>query len=112
MINLGACTPDDVIAEACLRTRPDAVIVSTVNGHGHIDGARLIEKLRRIPDLGDMRIVIGGKLGTRGAENRRHIDEMVALGYDAAFEDSDIGRFEQFLRAMPGIPLLQEQGAA
>src|SRR6476659_4979020 len=30
--NLGACVPDDLIIEECRRSRPDALVISTVSG--------------------------------------------------------------------------------
>lgn len=99
VINLGACVPDDVIIGECRRSRPDALVVSTVNGHGHLDGLRLIGKLRADPELTEMRVVIGGKLGVRGAGNAQFSAELVAAGFDAAFEaDTGLSEFDAFLR--------------
>lgn len=98
VINLGACVPDDVILTECREHRPDALVVSTVNGHGHLDGIRLIEQIRRDPELADLRVVIGGKLGIRGAENARFGSELVTAGFDAAFEaEAGMAEFESFL---------------
>ncbi|WP_055490394.1 cobalamin B12-binding domain-containing protein [Streptomyces sp. TP-A0356] len=101
VINLGACVPDDVIMEECRRSRPDALVVSTVNGHGHLDGLRLIQKIRADPELAGMRVVIGGKLGIKGSENVRFGAELVAAGFDSAFEaDAGLSEFDAFLSSM------------
>ncbi|WP_267242609.1 cobalamin B12-binding domain-containing protein [Streptomyces sp. PR69] len=100
VINVGACVPDDLLIAECRRTSPDMVVISSVNGHGHLDGRRLIGRLRAEPDLAGLPVVIGGKLGTRGAENAAHGPELMAAGFDAVFEDSaGIAPFREFLEA-------------
>lgn len=55
--------PDEVPDDECRARRPDLVVLSTVNGHGHQDGLRVIRRLRAAPELAGTPIVIGGKLG-------------------------------------------------
>ncbi|MGC0335081.1 cobalamin B12-binding domain-containing protein [Streptomyces sp. SLBN-8D4] len=94
VVNLGACTPDELIMSECLRVRPDALVISTVNGHGHIDGLRLIRKIRQNSGLASMKVVIGGKLGVHGSRHAGSRAELVANGFDAVFEaDADLDRF-------------------
>ncbi|MDQ0404325.1 MULTISPECIES: cobalamin B12-binding domain-containing protein [unclassified Streptomyces] len=101
VVNLGACVPDDVILAECRRHRPDALVVSTVNGHGHLDGLRLIGRIRSDPELAGLRVVIGGKLGIRGSENARFGTELVAAGFDAAFEaEAGLAEFDTFLGSL------------
>ncbi|MFI6210261.1 cobalamin B12-binding domain-containing protein [Streptomyces sp. NPDC051041] len=101
VVNLGACVPDDVIIAECRRRRPDVLVVSTVNGHGHLDGLRLITQIRSDPELAGLRVVIGGKLGIRGSGNARFSTELVEAGFDAAFEaDAGIAEFDTFLGAL------------
>ncbi|MFB7497683.1 cobalamin B12-binding domain-containing protein [Streptomyces sp. NPDC056161] len=105
VVNLGACVPDDVIIAECRSNRPDALVVSTVNGHGHLDGLRLIAQIRADPELADLRVVIGGKLGIRGSENARFGGELVAAGFDAAFEaEAGLAEFDAFLGALENRP--------
>lgn len=61
--NLGGCTPDSEILSACEEMAPDLLVISSVNGHGNIDGERLIRKLRQNDFLVDLPVAIGGKLG-------------------------------------------------
>ncbi|MFD8589761.1 cobalamin B12-binding domain-containing protein [Streptomyces sp. NPDC059637] len=104
--NIGACVPDDLLIAECRRHRPDMVVISSVNGHGYLDGRRLIARLRAEPDLAGIPVVIGGKLGTRGAEGGSHAPELVEAGFDAVFEDSaGIGEFRRYLAA-PQTPAL------
>ncbi|MGW5271496.1 cobalamin B12-binding domain-containing protein [Streptomyces sp. NPDC004044] len=99
VINLGACVPDDLIIEECRQERPDVLVLSTVNGHGHLDGMRLIRKMRSQPDLQDLRVVIGGKLGVRGKENVQFIEGLSESGFDAVFEsEGALQNFNEFLR--------------
>ncbi|MFJ8075437.1 cobalamin B12-binding domain-containing protein [Streptomyces sp. NPDC096176] len=99
--NLGACVPDQVIIDECRKLRPDVLVLSTVNGHGHLDGLRLIGKIRSEPDLADLRVVIGGKLGVRGAENVQFIEALSAGGFDAVFEsEGGLENFNEFLRGL------------
>ncbi|RKT02607.1 methylaspartate mutase sigma subunit [Streptomyces sp. 3211.6] len=88
VFNAGACVPDELVISECRRLRPDALVISTVNGHGALDGRRLITRLRREPDLRDLQVVIGGKLGVRGAEAGSHAPALTAAGFDAVFEDA------------------------
>ncbi|MBF9068088.1 cobalamin B12-binding domain-containing protein [Streptacidiphilus fuscans] len=112
VVNLGACVPDDVIAEECRRVKPDALVVSTVNGHGHIDGLRLIQKLRAESDLADLRVVIGGKLGIRGHDNVAFQEQLVSAGYDGVFEsEAGLDEFERFVRILEPRRTLAEVAA-
>ncbi|MFC6935970.1 cobalamin-dependent protein [Actinomadura yumaensis] len=58
--NLGACTPVARVLDECRAVRPDLLAVSTVNGHGRVEGAELITALRGDPDLAGLPAVIGG----------------------------------------------------
>jgi methylaspartate mutase sigma subunit len=84
--NLGACVPDELVVTACLRSRYDLVVVSTVNGHGALDGARLIRCIRQCPALTNLPVVIGGKLGITGPGSRT-TEELRAAGFDQVFEE-------------------------
>jgi methylaspartate mutase sigma subunit len=87
VVNLGACVPDDLVVAECRRDRYDLVVVSTVNGHGYLDGARLIRRIRACPELAATPVVIGGKLGICGP-GRRSSEELLAAGFDAVYEDA------------------------
>jgi methylaspartate mutase sigma subunit len=103
VVNLGACVPDSLLVAECVRRRPDLVLVSSVNGHGFHDGLRVIGALRA--RVGTP-VVIGGKLGTDGADGARtRAAQLVAAGYDAVFEDgTGMAAFRAFLaRLRPGV---------
>lgn len=99
--NLGGCTPDSEILSACEEMAPDLLVISSVNGHGNIDGERLIRKLRQNDFLVDLPVAIGGKLGIHGADNTQHIDRLLNVGFTAVFEaSSSIGLFEDFVKGV------------
>jgi methylaspartate mutase sigma subunit len=83
--NLGPCVPVDLLLAECRATRPDCVVISTVNGHGHADGAHVITALRADPELAGLTVVIGGKLGVHGDDDTDIPGDLLALGYDAVF---------------------------
>jgi methylaspartate mutase sigma subunit len=62
-------------------------VVSSVNGHGSIDGTRLIGRIRACPELADTAVVIGGKLTIAGPAGREARNQLMAAGFDAVFED-------------------------
>ncbi|MFF0645401.1 cobalamin B12-binding domain-containing protein [Streptomyces tendae] len=86
VVNLGPCVPDDLLVRECLETRPDLLVISSVNGHGHQDGMRVIRLLRDQPELVAVPAVIGGKLGVTG-ETDGLAEELTAAGFDAVFPD-------------------------
>jgi methylmalonyl-CoA mutase cobalamin-binding subunit len=102
--NLGACVPEELLLEHCRDHRPDLVVISTVNGHGHLDGVRLARMLRADPDTADLRLVIGGKLGVAGGTESRHA--LIAAGFDMVVEDSDPQRLVGYVEGLrrPALP--------
>jgi methylaspartate mutase sigma subunit len=85
---LGACVPDELLVETALRQRPDAIVISSVNGHGAIDGVRLARLLRARPETAPIPMVIGGKLGLLGTGTETQARELLAAGFTAVFGDS------------------------
>lgn len=93
--NLGPSVPDRLLLRECLRSRPDLVVISTVNGHGLADGLRQIRALRRRRRLAAVPVVIGGKLSTTAQDGGEPAArKLLAAGYDAVFADEgDLARF-------------------
>lgn len=98
--NVGACVPDELLLAESLRVRPDLIVVSSVNGHGFLDGTRLIGCLRACPALAATPVVIGGKLGIAGPGGSRSGDELRAAGYDAVFEDGGLASFRSYVEKL------------
>jgi|SRR4051812_13711824 methylaspartate mutase sigma subunit len=88
VVNLGPCVPDAVLLDAVREHAPDLVVISTVNGHGHLDGARVVRKLRADPLTSSVPAVIGGKLGIRGAGDGDKVQALIDAGFDAVYTDS------------------------
>jgi methylaspartate mutase sigma subunit len=104
VVNVGACVPDDLLIASCRRHQPDLVVISSVNGHGHHDGRRVIGELRSRPDLVGVPVVIGGKLGIGGVDNARHTDDLLRAGFDAVFDDSaGVAPFREYLGALGSL---------
>ncbi|MBT2509277.1 cobalamin B12-binding domain-containing protein [Streptomyces sp. ISL-98] len=98
VINIGSCVPDDLLIEQARRHRPDMVVISSVNGHGALDGKRLITRIRTLLDLADLPVVIGGKLDIKAGEGGQAGPELMDAGFTAVFEDSQgIDTFRDYL---------------
>lgn len=97
VLNLGACVPDELLVAECLRVAPDLVVVSSVNGHGFLDGMRLIGRLRAQPALAGVPVVIGGKLGITGETGWQSHHLLCSAGFDAVFEgNASVANFRSF----------------
>ncbi|HEX6341982.1 cobalamin B12-binding domain-containing protein [Umezawaea sp.] len=96
--NLGCCTPITEVVRAVARRRPDLLVVSSVNGHGHHGARLLLSALRR--DGLDVAVVVGGKLTTAESDNVRVREDLLARGCAEVFTGEDaVPRFREFLRA-------------
>jgi len=101
VVNLGPCVPPELLVRTCRQTRPDLIVMSSVNGHGLRDGCRAMEAVRRCPELAGVAAVIGGKLGIAGLSDRAGIRQLLAAGFDAVFEDADgVQPLESFLAGL------------
>jgi methylaspartate mutase sigma subunit len=74
-----------MLVREALDRGPDLIVVSSVNGHGHHDGLRVVGRLRATPGLTRTPVVIGGKLGIGGPDPRRN-HALHAAGFQAVFE--------------------------
>jgi methylmalonyl-CoA mutase cobalamin-binding subunit len=105
VLNLGPCVPDDLLLETARRHRPTAVVISTVNGHGRIDGARVARLLRQDPATADLPVMIGGKLGTDGPSSDAEVLGLLEAGFDAVFTaDSRPDELAHALAALTPAP--------
>lgn len=99
--NLGACTPDRTVVQECLSRRPDLVVVSSVNGHGHRDGLRLVTAIRTCAALAATPVVIGGKLDVAGGDDGHSTARLLAAGFDAVFSDNgELTGFRSYLHTL------------
>ncbi|SDL08790.1 cobalamin B12-binding domain-containing protein [Nonomuraea jiangxiensis] len=102
VVNLGPCVPDELLVTECVDQRPDLVVISTVNGHGYREGLRVVPKLRARPELADVPIVIGGRLGVTGRREDGLAGELTAAGCDRVFDrgPEDIEEFRTLAAAV------------
>jgi len=102
VVNLGACVPDELLVSEAVSRLPAMVVVSSVNGHGYQEGVRVARRMRGRPELDSIPMVIGGKLGISGGESREHVEDLLHAGFDAVFEDREVGQasFRRFVSAV------------
>ncbi|MGY0064548.1 cobalamin B12-binding domain-containing protein [Streptomyces sp. LZ34] len=102
VVNLGPCVPEELLIAKCTEHRPDLIVVSTVNGHGHLDGIQLIRAVRSDPGLGTVPAVIGGKLSVFGTGDPARTSALLAAGFSAVFEDGDgLNLLRSYLDTLP-----------
>lgn len=95
--NGGCCTPEPEVLQALDSFEPDLVVISSVNGHGHAQGLRLIDGIRRHNP--DVPCVIGGKLTTSEADTLLARDALLQAGYAGVFIGGDaMADFAAFLQ--------------
>jgi methylaspartate mutase sigma subunit len=87
VVTLGSCVPETEVVQRCQELNPDLVAVSSVNGHGYLDGLRLIRLLRRTAGCEQLPAVIGGKLTIEGKLEDAHMTALLEAGYGAVFDD-------------------------
>jgi methylaspartate mutase sigma subunit len=95
--NLGPNTPmGDVIARLN-RNSCAMVVVSTVNGHGYLEGAELAKRIRNETNHVDG-LYIGGKICTENDAQTidQHSETLRAAGFDEVFDDSVANSFDAF----------------
>ncbi|GAB4182645.1 MAG: hypothetical protein Tsb002_04210 [Wenzhouxiangellaceae bacterium] len=98
--NLGCCTKVAYALRRIAETSPAFVLVSSVNGHGYVQGMRLYAEAEsrfgsEIPEF-----VIGGKLTTHLSDIPRIKRNLLDIGYTAVFVDGDmIAELDSFLLA-------------
>ncbi|WP_223830297.1 cobalamin B12-binding domain-containing protein [Nocardiopsis quinghaiensis] len=97
VVNLGACVPEKLLAEECLRHEPDLLVVSSVNGHGFNDGLRIASHVRSVAGLEHLCMVIGGKLSVDGVRDVGFTRRLLNAGFDAVFGDDELPAFRSFV---------------
>ncbi|WP_343675301.1 cobalamin-dependent protein [Chitinophaga sp.] len=85
VINLGPSVPYDVVLDTCNQYHPDLLVVSTINGHGYIEGRELIMRVRDMDIMKDKPVFIGGKLSTDENMSSLYVLELEEGGYTKAY---------------------------
>lgn len=103
--NLGTCVPFDLVVETCKKSVPDVVVLSTVNGHGYMEGVELARRLGALPERSRMKLVAGGKLGTDQEKDAEYAAGLREAGFDAVYYGPDaLTEFVDFLEREVPLP--------
>lgn len=86
VINLGPCTPPHMIVDAVCTEKADAVVISSVNGHAHLEAPEIARQIRKDDDCANITLIVGGKLGINGHANIQHAGILLSAGFNAVFE--------------------------
>jgi methylaspartate mutase sigma subunit len=101
VINLGACTPTDLIVSLCQELGPALLVVSTVNGHGHEEGLEIGRALGALPAEARPVSLIGGKLALHGPSSDSALAALRQAGFHAALDGADsLQEFKGILRML------------
>ncbi|MFJ8096986.1 cobalamin-dependent protein [Streptomyces griseofuscus] len=94
--NLGSCTPVPVVLRGIEEHRPDLLVVSSINGHGH-HGARVLMTELRSRGI-ELPCVVGGKLTTSESDNDRVRRDLIDQGWTDVFTGEEaVPRFRDLL---------------
>lgn len=88
VVNLGACTSVKDLYRKCKKIMPLAVIVSTINGHGSLEGREIAIALKSIKNDTGVRLIIGGNLCLKRYLDSRRKKELLMAGYDGVYDDA------------------------
>lgn len=100
VLNLGATTSCDDVVRKVTQKNPDLLVVSSVNGHGLIEGREIAAALRA-HSLTYLPKVIGGLLSTDPSEEASVRAALQDEGYDAVFAGPEsIADFSAYLNNM------------
>lgn len=101
VLNLGPCvSPRDTI-QAIKDNKPLFVVISSVNGHGWVEGESLYqlaasELMDSCPEF-----LIGGKLSVRESDEKEIVERLSEIGYSGVFVGKDsIKRFVQYIESV------------
>ncbi|MGQ4489680.1 cobalamin B12-binding domain-containing protein [Streptomyces sp. SAS_281] len=105
VVALGPCASPRLLTAACRRHAPDAVVLSSVNGHGYRDALAAVRALRAEPGLAALPVAVGGKLGTAGHSREAEAARLYAAGCDAVLGDGagDLDTLCAFLATPAGV---------
>lgn len=111
--NLGSCVPIETNARAAKSGDYDLIAVSTVNGHGYLEGVELGWELADLTFEKRPKLVIGGKLGLDHETEHEHAKSLAAAGFDAVFHGpSAIPAFDAFLQKLDRPEPITDSAAA
>lgn len=98
VINLGPCTPVELVVESLTGSNVDLLVVSTVNGHGLLEVPSLLDAVLRVPERVRPPVVLGGKLNTHGEINDDEVRRLRDMGFAEVFvRETAVDAFRSYL---------------
>ena len=108
VINLGPNVPVESVALNVRLRKIELIVVSSVNGHGAIEGQEIAEYLGSL--LGDVPLVIGGLLTTDPNKVEAASAQLINSGYNAVFSgEKAIADLISFLHQQQLVDLQEAQ---
>ena len=99
VLNLGPCTPEELLAETIRDQRPDLVVLSSINGHGALSLPAVLETLEHYQVKRTAPIVIGGLLTTDPKDTQAAATALTEVGAAGVFTGPQAWKdFDDFLR--------------
>ncbi len=104
VINLGACVPIELLQESVCRNQPDLIVISSINGHGNIEGVDIAKAIRSNEVFCNTGLVIGGKLETQGNDCSSYSEKLIHAGFDDVFSgENAINNFLLFMQKLSEV---------
>lgn len=99
VVQLGVCTPIALVLETCAQRPIDLVVVSTVNGLGHLEAGDFARAFRAGEQGLPRPLAIGGKLGLTGG-NGAYVKPLLEAGFSRVFEEDALDDFADWLQGI------------
>lgn len=84
VINIGVLSSQEEFINAAIETNADAIMVSSLYGHGELDCRGLREKCVEA-GLNDIKLIVGGNIVIGKQDPNEVRDRFRKMGYDAVF---------------------------
>jgi methylmalonyl-CoA mutase cobalamin-binding subunit len=98
--NIGCCTPIDLLMQKYIEQQPELIVISTINGHGYVEGRAIIEAFKSRFGDNCPKMVIGGKLSIDPSENPQIRQHLMSLGFDEVLISDSLTPFTNFLNQL------------
>lgn len=84
VVSLGALVSQEEFIKAAIETNADAILVSSIYGHGRIDCEGFRDKLEEA-GLSDILLYIGGHLAVGDYDHVKVAEQFKAMGFDRVY---------------------------
>lgn len=103
VVNLGPCVPAMMTIQAARDIQPEAIVLSSINGHGLIEGKDFILQARKVLGGKLPPVVIGGQLSTNDMDTSNIRQILKEAGFHEVFCGGDsIRNFSKWLEDYTG----------